>query len=116
VKIYNKALTGAEILKLFNGGTTGLTDFALGTYGDVKLSPNPVSNILTIEHGFPVNSNVKIRIMDNVGRQYDGYNLSNLELNTSRINVDTDRYPSGMYYVNFIVNGQNMGSVKFIKL
>ena len=116
VKIYNKALTSVEILKLFTAGTTGLTDFAIASYGDVKLSPNPVSNILTIEHGFPVNSNVKIRIMDNVGRQYEGYNLSNLELSSSQLNVNTDRYPAGMYYVNFIVDGRNIGSVKFIKL
>lgn len=116
VKIYNKALTSAEILKLFTAGTTGLTEFAIASYGDVKLSPNPVSNILTIEHGFPVNSNVKIRIMDNVGRQYEGYNLSNLELSSSQLNVNTDRYPAGMYYVNFIVDGRNIGSVKFIKL
>jgi hypothetical protein len=116
VKIYNKALTSDEILKLFTAGTTGLTDFAIASYGDVKLSPNPVSNILTIEHGFPVNSNVKIRIMDNVGRQYEGYNLSNLELSSNQLNVNTDRYPAGMYYVNFIVDGRNIGSVKFIKL
>lgn len=116
VKIYNKALTAAEILKLFNAGTTGLTDFALTEYGNVRLSPNPVSNVLTIEHGFPANANIKIRILDNVGRQYDGYSPSSLELSTGRLTVDTDRYSSGLYYVNFIVDGKNIGSVKFSKL
>ena len=116
VKIYNKALTAAEILKLFNAGTTGLTDFAIAAYGDVRLSPNPVSNILTIEHGFPANANIKIRILDNMGRQYDGFTPSNQELGTGRLTVDTDRYSPGLYYVNFIVDGKNIGSVKFSKI
>jgi hypothetical protein len=116
VKIYNKALTAAEILKLFNAGTTGLTDFAIAEYGNVRLSPNPVSNTLTIEHGFPANSNIKIRILDNVGRQYDGFTPSNQELGTGRLTVDTYRYSPGLYYVNFIVDGKNIGSVKFSKL
>ncbi|MBK9565184.1 MAG: hypothetical protein IPO37_08395 [Saprospiraceae bacterium] len=116
VKIYNKALTAAEILKLFNAGTTGLTDFALAEYGNVRLSPNPVSNILTIEHGFPANANIKIRILDNVGRQYDGFSPSSQELSSGRLTVDTDRYSPGLYYVNFIVDGKNIGSVKFSKI
>jgi hypothetical protein len=33
-----------------------------------------------------------------------------------QLNVNTDKYPAGMYYVNFIVDGRNIGSVKFIKL
>ncbi|MBL0023977.1 MAG: hypothetical protein IPO98_02680 [Saprospiraceae bacterium] len=116
VKIYNKALTPAEILKLFNSGTTGLTEFAIAKFGNVKLSPNPVSNILTIEHSFPPNSNIKIRILDNVGRQYDGYSPTNQELGTGRLTVDTDRYSPGLYYVNFIVDGKDIGSVKFSKI
>lgn len=116
VKIYNKALSAAEILKLFTGGTTDLKDFAIAEYGNVKLSPNPVSDLLTIEHGFPVNSDIKIRILDNVGRQYSGFDLTNQDLGSGRLTVNTQGFSAGFYFVNFIVDGKNIGSVKFIKL
>jgi hypothetical protein len=116
VKIYNKALTPAEIAKLFNSGTTGIKDFALAEYGDVKLSPNPVSNVLNISHTFNAKNDVKIRILDNMGRQMDGFAISVSDLRSGQISVDTQTLTSGLYFVNFIVDGQNIGSVKFSKI
>jgi len=116
VKIYNKALTPAEIAKLFNSGTTGIKDFALIEYGDVKLSPNPVSNVLNISHTFNAKNDVKIRILDNMGRQMDGLSPSAGDLLSGKITLDTQTFSSGLYFVNFIVDGQNIGSVKFSKI
>jgi len=116
VKIYNKALTAAEITKLFNSGTTGIKDFALAEYGDVKLSPNPVANVLNITHSFNAKNDVKIRILDNMGRQMDGFVPSAGDLRSGQISVDTQTLSSGLYFVNFIVDGQNIGSVKFSKI
>jgi predicted RNA-binding protein with TRAM domain len=116
VKIYNKALTAAEIAKLYNSGTTGIKDFALAEYGDVKLSPNPVTNVLNISHTFNVKNDVKIRILDNMGRQMDGFAASAGDLRSGQFSIDTQTLTSGLYFVNFIVDGQNIGSVKFSKI
>ncbi|MBK9736634.1 MAG: T9SS type A sorting domain-containing protein [Saprospiraceae bacterium] len=116
VKIYNKALSAAEIAKLFSSGTTGIKDFAIAKYGDVRLTPNPVSNQLVIDHSFNAKNDVRIRILDNVGRQYDGFVPSKGDIQSGKITFDTNKLPSGLYFVNFIVDGQNIGSVKFSKI
>ncbi|MBC7883942.1 MAG: T9SS type A sorting domain-containing protein, partial [Saprospiraceae bacterium] len=116
VKIYNKALTAAEISKLFTSGTSGIKDFALTEYGDIILTPNPVSNILNISHSLSAKKDIKVRILDNMGRQYDGFAPSKADIQSGKITVDTNAYPSGLYFVNLIVDGQNIGSVKFSKI
>ena len=115
VKIYNKALTAAEINKLYKTGTSGIEDFAVAKYGDINVTPNPVSDILNIDHKFGAADNVQIRILDNMGRQYDGFVPSKGAIQSGKISVSTNGYAPGMYYVNFIVDGKNIGSVKFIK-
>ena len=116
MKIYNKALTEAEIAKLFNTGTTGIKDFALAEYGEVNISPNPVANVLNINHSFNAKNDVKVRILDNMGRQLDGFVPSTSDLRSGKISFDRQNLTSGLYFVNFIVNGQNIGSVKFSKI
>ncbi len=116
VKIYNKALTAAEIAKLFSSGTTDIKDFAIAKYGDVRLTPNPVSNQLMIDHSFKDKNDVIVRILDNVGRQYDGFVPSKGAIQSGKISFDASALPTGLYFVNFIVDGQNIGSVKFSKI
>jgi hypothetical protein len=115
VKIYNKALTATEINKLYKTGTSGIEDFAVAKYGDINVTPNPVSDILNIDHKFGAADNVQIRILDNMGRQYDGFVPSKGAIQSGKISASTNGYAPGMYYVNFIVDGKNIGSVKFIK-
>lgn len=116
VKIYNKALTAAEIARLYSFGTTGLKDFAIAEYGDVTISPNPVSNFLNLEHAFLPTSDVKIRILDQMGRQYDAIVPTKNDIQSGKIVLDVNALSSGFYFVNFIVDGQNIGSLKFAKI
>ncbi|MBP8212883.1 MAG: T9SS type A sorting domain-containing protein, partial [Saprospiraceae bacterium] len=95
--------------------TSGIEDFAVAKYGDINVTPNPVSDILNIDHKFGAADNVQIRILDNMGRQYDGFVPSKGAIQSGKISVSTNGYAPGMYYVNFIVDGKNIGSVKFIK-
>ena len=109
-------MSAEEITKLLNSGTTGIKDCALAEYGDVKLSPNPVANVLNITHSFNAKNDVKIRILDSMGRQMDGFVPAAGDLRSGQISVDTQTLSSGLYFVNFIVDGQNIGSVKFSKI
>lgn len=116
VKIYNKALTASEIAKLFNTGTSGIEDFAVAKYGDIIVTPNPVADVLNIDHKFGSADNVQIRILDNMGRQYDGFVPSKGAIQSGQISVNINGYTPGLYFVNFIVDGKNIGSVKFSKI
>ena len=116
VKIYNKALTAAEIFNLYSTGISGIEDFAVAKYGDIKVTPNPVSDVLNIDHKFGSADNVQIRVLDNMGRQYDGFVPSKGAIQSGQISVNTNGYTPGLYFVNFIVDGKNIGSVKFSKI
>ncbi len=116
VKIYNKSLTAVEIAKLYSTGTTGIEDFAVAKYGDIKVSPNPVSDVLNIDHTFSAEHTVQIRVLDNMGRQYDGLTPSKGAIQSGKISLLTNGYAAGLYFVNFIVDGKNIGSVKFSKI
>ncbi len=116
VKIYNKALTAAEILKLYNTGTTG-TEEQLGDLRGLvlSLSPNPTTDVLNIRHAFDGNQPLQVRVFDVVGRQVDDLRFAKNELPTGQITLDVKAYPTGAYFVNFVLGGKNLGSVQFDK-
>ena len=115
VKLYNKALTASEVAKLFNTGTTDIKDFAFAEYGDIQLSPNPVSHMLQIKHSIGGSKSLVVRVLDNMGRQVGGFFPTKSEVQTGKMLLDVSGYTSGLYFVNFIVDGQNIGSLKFSK-
>jgi chitodextrinase len=116
VKLYNRALSAEEVTKLYTNGTTGIYDFAFIENGDIKLTPNPTSDILNIDHSFEAKNNVQVRILDNMGRQWGMINPAINEIKSGKFTVNVHNYPTGLYYVNFIVDGKNIGSLKFNKI
>lgn len=117
VKIYNKALTGEEIEKLYETGTTGVPFInpELSGYIDL-LYPNPTIDQLTIRHAFKGNQDLLIRIFDEAGRQVDAYRYDRSEVDLGRMTIPVNRFNSGTYAINFVYGGKNLGSVPFIKL
>jgi hypothetical protein len=113
VKIYNKALTAAEIAKLFSTGTTGTNDLDANLLRGLVLnvSPNPVADVLTIQHAFPDNQALLIRVFDVQGRQVDGLQFDAREIPTGQIALRMGSYAAGMYTINFVLGGKNLGSV-----
>jgi hypothetical protein len=116
VKIYNKALSANEIARLFNTGTTGTEDLANAVLRGISLNPNPASTQLSINHSFDAKNNVNIRVLDITGRQHLGFNPSKGDIQSGKISLDVNALPMGLYFINFIVDGQNIGSVKFSKI
>ncbi len=118
VKIYNKALTAAEVLKLFNTGTTPTDDqssAALLTY--VKgISPNPGINRITVQHSFTNKEDLLLRVFDTYGRQIDAIRFDKNQIPASQFDINISKYSSGTYYLHFVQNGKSLGSMKFIKL
>jgi len=113
VKIYNKALTAAEIAQLFATGTTGTNDLLANLLRSMVLSvsPNPVADVLTIKHAFPDNQGLNLRVFDVEGRQIDGLQFDAREIPSGQITLRMGSYPAGMYTINFVLGGKNLGSV-----
>ena len=115
VKIYNKALTAAEVLQLFQTGTTGIKDLAeVNNYVEI-IYPNPTKNEVLIKHGFGTSQNLVIRIFDQAGRQVATDNIDANQMDTGVISLDVAKLNGGMYSLNFVLGGKNLGSVPFVK-
>ncbi len=116
LKIYNRALTGDEVKKLFTSGTTGLKDLVGKLDGLVELLyPNPTSSEVIVNHQFKGDQPLLVRVFDLSGRQMDAVKFNAIDLTSKQIRVDVANYPSGLYSLNFVLGGQNLGAVPFMK-
>lgn len=117
LKIYNKALTDAEIANLFQSGTSGVKDLVQNDLVKFvqNVYPNPATDYLVIEHKLPANQPLLIRVFDTQGRQVDAIRYSQGNLPIGQIKLQTGAYTQGNYYADFIFGGKNLGSLKFTK-
>ena len=117
VKIYNKALTAAEILKLFQTGTTDTKEQFGGSLSGVVLgmSPNPATDVLTVQHAFNGNQPLLVRVFDTAGRQLDDLRFAKNEVPAGQFSLNVHNYPVGNYILNFVLGGKSIGSVQFSK-
>jgi chitodextrinase len=116
VKIYNKALTAAEIATLYQSGTTTGTEDLEALKGLVDfVYPNPTSDQLLIEHSFNGSQALLLRVFDQSGRQVGAVNFDKNELASGQLKLDVGQYARGAYFLNFVFGGKNLGTVKFEK-
>jgi len=117
VKIYNKALTAGEIAKLYQTGVSGTDDLNSDKLRGLVLnvSPNPTSDVLAIQHAFDGNESLQLRVFDLQGRQVSDQRFPKNELPGGQILVDVKQCPTGTYFLNFVLGGKSIGSVKFNK-
>ena len=73
---------------------------------NIRLFPNPVNELLTIEYG--ANNIDQIEIWDNYGRCL-------LKLNEQKNNFEVGTLPAGVYYLKFGVKGESIVR-KFVKI
>ena len=117
VKIYNKAMTAAEINKLFKTGTTPVDEQATAALlaAVQSISPNPTADILTIKHSFTGKDPILLRVFDLAGRQIDAVSYGKNEIPTGQFSLNVSRYPQGSYLLNFVQDGKSLGALKFVK-
>ncbi|MBN8677953.1 MAG: hypothetical protein J0M29_06985 [Chitinophagales bacterium] len=116
VKIYNKALTAGEVLQLFNTGTTGVKE--LNQYLKklvLNVAPNPTTDVLTVHHAFDGKQDLLVRVFDALGRQVDDLRFAKNAIPGGAFTLPVQHYPTGMYTLNFVLGGKDLGSVIFNK-
>jgi hypothetical protein len=113
VKIYNKALTAAEIEKLYASGVTDVPDARSDLSGIVRMAyPNPAKDELFLEHRFPASAQVLLRVFDVQGKQLDAQRFQGGD---GTFRLDVSQYPAGQYALNFVVDGAHYGTLQFVK-
>jgi hypothetical protein len=104
LKIYNTALTTAEIGKLYQNGVTSLRDLQENVGRYIQLAyPNPSLNEVTIKHALPGNQDLLVRVIDLSGRQVGAFNFDKGSLGEGSLNLNIANYPAGTYLANFIL-------------
>jgi len=116
LKIYNKALTASEIQNLYTAGTTGTDDPSADLLRMIReVYPNPVTDRLWVKHAFPGNQPLLLRVFDVQGRQIADQRFGKNEIPADLFSLHVENYPQGTYFLNFVLGGKNLGSVKFDK-
>ncbi len=116
VKLYNKALTDSEILKLYTTGTTGIAELQNELLKYVELVyPNPTTDELIIKHGFGTSQDLLVRLFDQSGRQVGAKHINAQDMDNGIISLDVATLSGGMYNVNFVLGGKILGSIPFVK-
>ncbi len=115
VKIYNKALTAGEIATLYATGISSTDEPNLIIAYVDQVFPNPAAERITVRHRLPANQNLLVRVYDLQGRQQDVLRLSRADVANGEFSLRVEHYPAGMYSINFVFGGKNLGSVKFTK-
>lgn len=100
---YAVEITKDGCIKLSNCETsTGIGLNELNSM-DISMSPNPVSDVLTININNQ-NADAKITITDMLGKNY----FTIAAGNQTNLAVDVKHLSCGLYYVNYISNGQKL--------
>ena len=117
VKLYNKALTAAEIAQLYQTGTTSTKDDLTAQLRQMvqDIYPNPATDLLWVKHSFDGKESLLVRVTDLQGRQVGDLRFGKNEIPAGQFPVNVSRYPAGSYFLNFVVGGKSIGSVKFEK-
>jgi chitodextrinase len=116
VKIYNKALTSAEIDQLYTTGVTAIGEVPneVRKFVDV-IYPNPTADQLLIKHGFNTTQDLLIRIFDTAGREISSSKIDAKDMVNGQIRLNVANINTGMYNLNFVLGGKNLGSIPFVK-
>jgi chitodextrinase len=117
VKLYNKALTGEEVERLYTtGSTVGVKELQTDLHKYVEIVyPNPTKDELVIKHGFGVRQDLLVRMFDQSGREVGSKHIDAQDMDNGLISLNVAGMQSGMYNLNFVLGGKNLGSVPFVK-
>jgi hypothetical protein len=117
VKLYNKALTSEEILRLYETGTTtgiGFVPAEVHKYVEI-VYPNPTQDELRIKHSFGARHDLVVRMFDQNGKQVSSKRINAQDMDLGIINLNVAQMSHGFYSVNFVLGGKNLGSIPFVK-
>ena len=89
---------------------TGVTNVNEGNGVNLKLYPNPATDIINIEINSSITGNVQVNVMNLVGQ-----NISTVDMSNHSANLDISSLPAGVYLVDCIQNGVKIANSKFVK-
>jgi hypothetical protein len=77
--------------------------------------PNPTADQLLIKHGFGSTQDLLIRVFDVSGREISSSKIDAKDMQNGQIRLNVAGINTGMYNLNFVLGGKNLGSIPFVK-
>lgn len=68
--------------------------------------PNPVKEVLNIRFNLKADKNIKIRLVDIVGKELTSLDFGNLSIGTYNQTFNVSSYSSGVYFIEFVIDGE----------
>lgn len=68
--------------------------------------PNPVKEVLNIRFNLKADKNIKIRLIDILGKELTSIDFGNLSIGTYNQTFNVSGYSSGVYFIEFIIDGE----------
>ena len=99
-------------MMITENGLTSVANHANGVYVGPNM-PNPANGSTTISYAVEKNSNVAFSVTDLTGKTIYTENIGSVAAGTHNVTVNTASFSSGMYFYNFVVNG-NKVTRKFV--
>jgi len=112
VRIYDYSLNPSTAASLYQQATTAIKRIAGSKFITFKVSPNPVTNLLSLESPFQTTAPCYVRISDINGRTVLE---KKLELKQSAATLDISQFVSGVYIINLREDRQ-VAVARFVKI
>jgi hypothetical protein len=94
------------------GGTSSAPLAAISTI-DVKITPNPVSDVAIIRYNMENDSNVDFQVYDLQGKLIKSVNLVNQPAGSNELTIDSSEFGAGTYLIRMTAGAQQASS-KFV--
>ena len=112
VRLYNRALTPAEVLDYCTYGTTSIASVE-NEVNDISVSPNPAMDYLTVTYTLSEHSDLYVSIVDIFGKEIYKSNVAATKgVHSQSINVSG--FATGNYILKLVTNKTTVNQ-RFIK-
>jgi hypothetical protein len=113
-RLYDRAITPEEVTQLYNepDDFVGINE-AVMTLNDVVISPNPVSDQVSIRFSSNSLQQVNVKVFDNLGKLVINQNQQST-IGQNLIELNSQKLADGLYFIS-ISNGINSKNMKFVK-
>ena len=112
VETPNVIEVGMDNFIVTEGSSVSQSQEVHGALVDVRVFPNPFRSVLTVEYEFEKDGNDKqLTVYNILGEQVEVFSLKE-KMGVVRLNAG---YPSGTYFLHFLVNGESGGVVRVLK-
>ncbi len=96
--------------KSYYNAPTGITNINEGEHADIKVYPNPASNMINVDVNTTAAGSIEVEVLNMLGQK-----VSTTLATDHKAQISVASLPAGCYLVDCYSNGVKLGATRFIK-